>query len=302
MGCGYADLLRLHALFPENGSALSCTLERNLFYNIENMKTANQPAVAGPLEGTWYVTALEVDGQPMPGEMLGQARVVVEGSRFQSLGMGAVYEGTIKVDESATPKTLDMAFTAGPEKGNTALGIYEVAPDQWRLCLTTRGGSRPVRFATAPGTGHALETLSRKPLVVAPDPTPVSQTAAQSGPATELEGEWSMVSGWMDGHPIETSMVKYGRRVTRGNQTTVVFGSQVFLKSTFTLDPAAAPRTIDFMHTEGMHKGKTQLGIYECDGTRLRLSAAAPGQPRPADFGSKPGDGRTVAEWKLVKK
>jgi uncharacterized protein (TIGR03067 family) len=110
-----------------------------------------------------------------------------------------------------------------------------------------------------------------------------------------------MVSGFMDGHPIEASMVKYGKRVTRGNQTTVQFGPQVFMKATFKLDPAKSPREIDFLHTQGMHTGKTQLGIYEWDGKRLRLSSATPGQPRPTDFEPRKSDGKTVAEWKFEK-
>ena len=110
-----------------------------------------------------------------------------------------------------------------------------------------------------------------------------------------------MVSGFIDGNPIEGSMVKYGKRVTRGNQTTVQFGPQVFMKATFTLDTSKSPREIDLIHTQGMHKGKTQLGIYEANGKTLRFCASAPGQPRPADFEPRKGDGKTVAEWKFVK-
>lgn len=250
------------------------------------------------------MVALEVDGQPMPAGMLGTARIVVEGDRFQSLGMGAVYEGTLKLDAAANPKTFDLTFTAGPEKGNTALAIYELDGDDWKLCLTTRGGDRPRRFATEPGSGHALETLKRGKPAPAPDDTAGTPAEAPgvSGPVTELEGEWSMVSGFMDGHPIETSMVKYGKRVTRGSVTTVQFGGQVFMKATFTLDAAKSPREIDLVHTQGMHQGKTQLGIYECDGKTLRFCSSTPGQPRPVDFDSRTGDGKTVALWQFVKK
>ncbi len=249
------------------------------------------------------MVALELDGQAMPGGMLGGARIVVKGDRFQSLGMGAVYEGVMKLDPEANPKAFDLTFTAGPEKGNTALAIYELNGDDWRLCLTTRGGARPKRFATEPGTGHALETLTRgKPATIPAPAIEVAEAPAASGPPTELEGEWRMVSGFMDGHPVEASLVKYGKRLTRGNQTTVQFGPQVFLKATFTIDQEKSPREIDFLHTEGMHSGKTQLGIYECDGSKMKLSASTPGQPRPTDFKPRKGDGKTIAEWKLEKK
>jgi uncharacterized protein (TIGR03067 family) len=75
--------------------------------------------------------------------------------------MGAVYEGVIELDTSATPRWLDMIFDAGPEKGNTNPGIYEVNGDSWKLCIATRGNVRPSTFGSTPGSGLALELLTR---------------------------------------------------------------------------------------------------------------------------------------------
>src|SRR6267154_2409910 len=91
------------------------------------------------LQGPWTVTELEVDGNKMDAGVMGEGRIVIEGNRFTSTGMGAEYKGTMKVDESATPRRLDMKFTAGPEKGNTNLCIYELGGDRWKLCIATRG-------------------------------------------------------------------------------------------------------------------------------------------------------------------
>ena len=263
-----------------------------MFYNPENMN-------GRPLEGSWTVMTLEVDGQSMASGMLAGARIVVQGDRFQSLGMGAVYEGTLRLDPATTPKTIDMTFTSGPEKGNTSLGIYELDGDDWRLCLTTarRHPAQNFRHRSRhrPGTRDAQARSAPRPRSSASEP-------AGSGPATELEGEWSMVSGFMDGHAIDASMVKHGRRVTRGNETVVKFGPQVFSRATFTLDAGKTPREIDLMHSQGMHAGKTQLGIYECDGQSMRFCASTPGQPRPTDFEPRKGDGKTIAVWKLEKR
>ena len=249
------------------------------------------------LQGTWRVTALEMDAQKMAGAMLNGARVVVKGDRFQSLGMGETYEGVLTLDETARPKAFDLKFTAGPEKGNINRGIYELDGDDWKLCLATLGGARPTGVATKPRTGHALEVLRRGEVKVEP-----VEEVVPTGPATELEGEWSMESGFMDGHPMDKSMVKHGKRVTRGNVTSVLFGPQVFMRGTFTLDSSKTPKAIDLAHSEGMHAGKTQLGIYECDGETMRISYATPGQPRPSDFEPRKGDGKTVAVWRLAKK
>src|SRR5205807_3712979 len=134
-------------------------------------------------------------------------------------GMGETYEGALTLDEAARPKTFDLKFTAGPEKGNINRGIYELDANDWKICLATRGGARPSECATRAGTGHALEVLRRGE--VKPAATAEPAVTAGTGPATELEGEWSMVLGFMDGHAMDKSMVKYGKRVTRGNLTSV---------------------------------------------------------------------------------
>jgi hypothetical protein len=53
--------------------------------------------------------------------------------------------------------------------------------------------------------------------------------------------------------------------------------------------------------TEGFTKGKKQLGIYELEGGTFKSCFAAPGNERPADFTSQPGDHRTVSVWKRDK-
>ena len=73
------------------------------------------------MQGTWRVVALETEGQPMAQAMLAEARIVVSGDRFTSLGMGAIYGGTLVVDASATPRRLDLVFDRGPEQGSTNL-------------------------------------------------------------------------------------------------------------------------------------------------------------------------------------
>ena len=113
------------------------------------------------LQGTWTVTALESDGQKMPAAMLADARIAIKGSRFTSTGMGAVYKGTLELDEAASPRQLTMKFDDGPEKGNSNPCIYQLDGNNWKLCLATRGAVRPSSFATTPGSGFALETLTR---------------------------------------------------------------------------------------------------------------------------------------------
>jgi len=113
------------------------------------------------LQGRWKIVSLELDGSVFPEAALTDASIAIQGNEFISSGMGSEYRGTLEVDAAASPKSLTMHFTAGPEKGNVNLGIYELAGDSWRICLATRGNTRPQQFATVPGTGIALEVLKR---------------------------------------------------------------------------------------------------------------------------------------------
>jgi uncharacterized protein (TIGR03067 family) len=249
------------------------------------------------LQGVWAVRSLEVEGQPMPESMIDGAQIIIKGKRFTSTGMGATYEGTLKINPSTRPPQLDLKFDAGPEKGNTNFGIYKFDGENWKLCLATRGDIRPSKFASTPGSGFALEILTRGSAVRAAKRQKTTPTKSV-GPATEFEGDWQMVSGVMDGAAMKPSDVQWVRRVMTGNETKVTAGPQTMLQATFTHDPSKSPKTIDYVITAGANKGKSQLGIYEFEGDLLRICMAAPGQARAMSFESKKGDGRTFTAWK----
>jgi len=274
------------------------------------------------LQGTWNITSLEADGQKLAPAAFQGSHIVIKGKKFTSVAMGAAYEGTMEIHASKKPKTFDLVFTAGPEKGNRNLGIYKLQADTWMICLATCGSERPKQFATQAGTGVALETLERvrsaKPRKAsASRPAPVQDHASLDGliddgsigdglvgdgPRTELEGEWEMVEAIFNGQPLDPNMVKFCKRLTRGNVTTVLAGPQTMLKARFTVGSSKNPNTIDYVNPHGATKGKSQLGIFERKGATLKMCIAAPGQPRPTDFSSKPGDGRNYTSWRLNKK
>jgi uncharacterized protein (TIGR03067 family) len=255
------------------------------------------------LQGTWHITALEMNGAKVDGQTFQGAKIILKGNEFKSLSMGAEYEGTFKIDPSASPKTLDMTFTKGPENGNTNAAIYKLEGDTWTICMATASTVRPTKFATAKGSEWALEELKRgdgPQTESAPAPRPAKAAATEES-KKELErfaGEWEMVSGSIGGQAMPEAMLKTMKRVVKGDEVTVTMNGQLYFKATLTLDPSKAPRTIDYAMTEGMTKSKTQLGIYEWEDGTMRFSFAAPGKDRPADFTSKPGDDRTVSVWK----
>lgn len=247
------------------------------------MRTKPQPDLDF-LQGSWSIVSLEVDGHSVSQDMVSDGRIEVKGSRFRSLDMGAVYEGEIELDPAASPKSFDLVFTKGPEKGNRNLGIYEIEDDGWRMCLATRGDARPREFATKSHTGHALQRLRRGAPAARRRKASKSCAPAPSKSPTELEGEWKLESGYMNGKPMDSVMIQWGVRTFEGNATLLKFGPQTYVDALFSLDGSQTPPAIDYSHRKGMYAGKTQLGIYQCDGAILSLSTAPPGQPRPKDF------------------
>jgi uncharacterized protein (TIGR03067 family) len=240
-----------------------------------------------------------MDGRTMTGTEIEGAKIVIKGARFTSVAMGATYKGTMIVQPRTKPRSFDLVFTAGPERGNRNLGIYKLDDDRWTICLATRGATRPARFATRAGSGIALEVLergtgARRPVKAPARPEPAVSSAA----ATELEGEWTMVSGVLNGKPLTPDMVKWCRRITRGDVTSVVAGPQTMVKARFVLDRSTNPRAIEYTNLEGASAGKTQAGIFSLSGEDLAICMSAPGKPRPTDFGSKPGDGRSYTTWR----
>jgi uncharacterized protein (TIGR03067 family) len=256
------------------------------------------------LQGSWDIASLEMDGHAMPSPA--GSRIVIEGSKFQSLGMGATYEGKLEIDARKKPKQFDLVFTAGPEEGNRSLGIYELNGDSWKICFTVTGTRRPTEFETTGGSGLALETLTRGSVGSAqaaveaalPHPPSPAPHPLLSNPVPEIEGEWQMVACSADGYPAPESMIKTGRRVARNGETASWFGSRKIMQARYSVDRSSNPHSIDY----SLSGGHSQFGIWKLERGILHICFAPAGKPRPTSFETQPGQGHTFTSWKLVKK
>ncbi len=264
------------------------------------------------LEGDWRFVSLEIDGGVIPTEAMAGARLLIDGDRFRMESPEATYEGIFSIDVEAARPTIDIEFIEGPDAGNWSYGLYELSGDQLTFCLSLGGASRPVAFATSPGSSHALERLRRASAERPADVTGGTRQPAAPAlkepvdPSTfegeitpllrKLEGDWVPVQLVSNGKPMDDKWLGYGSRTSTGNETKVVFGGQVMVHAKMRIDETVVPMAIDYLNL-GPNPGTISRGIIEWVGDEVRFSIAAPGQPRPADFVTPPAAG-TLSRWR----
>lgn len=268
------------------------------------------------LEGKWAFRSLEIDGRQVPASMLGASSLLIDGDRFRMESPEAVYEGLFLIDVEQTPHHIDIDFVEGPEAGNRCEGLFELEDDRFRLCLGLVGSSRPQGFTTSPGSGHALEELVRveharpagvdggtpQPRPPAPPQAPAAALAGFDGPLTpsqqRLQGEWFAVEVVNDGVPVPKAYLAFGSRVQSGTETRVVFGGQTMVHAKTRYHEDASPVEVDYLNLSGPAAGALSLGLFRWDGDQAVFCLASPGAPRPTDFTSEKGSGRTLSRWK----
>jgi uncharacterized protein (TIGR03067 family) len=112
-------------------------------------------------QGTWYLVMAMQDGNALPQDKVKQTTIVFNGDTFRFPG-SAEYatskSGTIKLDETKTPKEMD-AISAEKE---VMLGIYALQENGYKVCFAPVGKPRPTAMTSAPGTGYILQAWQRE--------------------------------------------------------------------------------------------------------------------------------------------
>ena len=267
------------------------------------------------LEGTWEFETLEVAGNSVAPDMLHDSKILIDGDRFRSESAGSIYEGIFLIDVEPKIYTIDIQFVEGPEAGNTNYGVFRFVDSRLEICLDIYGKARPTRFATAAGTGQALERLVRsdaaRPLNVTggksaekQQDTSIEASVEQfayvpSKTIQKVQGEWISVKMVSDGMALPVGMVKSGKRVAINNRLSVTFNGQTMIDALFRIDESKLPIAVDYLHVLGGFAGKLQLGIIAIEGEQLIVNMAAFGRPRPVDFECAKGSMQTLSYWKL---
>ncbi len=113
------------------------------------------------LQGTWNLVSAIQDGNALPEDKVKQTTIVFKGDTFRFPG-SAEYAtsraGTIKLDETKTPKEMDAIST---EK-EVMLGIYALEENGYKVCFAPAGKPRPTEFTSTPGSGQILQVWQRQ--------------------------------------------------------------------------------------------------------------------------------------------
>jgi uncharacterized protein (TIGR03067 family) len=112
------------------------------------------------LQGTWNLVSAMQDGKALPEDKVKQTTIVFKGDTFRFPG-SAEYAtskaGTIKLDESKTPKEMDAIST----DKEVMLGIYTLQENGYKVCFAPAGKPRPAEFTSTPGSGYILQSWER---------------------------------------------------------------------------------------------------------------------------------------------
>ena len=114
------------------------------------------------LEGDWVFVSWEHAGVKLVEQARESAKWSVKGDKYKFEIQGIGEEGTLKLDSSKKPATIDLAITEGNDKGKSQLGIYKIEKDTITFCFARPDArERPTEFSTNAENNQILVTLKR---------------------------------------------------------------------------------------------------------------------------------------------
>lgn len=113
------------------------------------------------MQGAWRPVSGEMAGKALGGDALKTTKLVIDGDKYTVTVGNSPDKGTLKVDASKNPKTMDIVGVEGPNKGKTFLAIYEIKDDTLKICYELGVKGRPTEFKTKPDTQLFLLTYKK---------------------------------------------------------------------------------------------------------------------------------------------
>jgi uncharacterized protein (TIGR03067 family) len=105
------------------------------------------------LDGNWQVISLEVDGQKTSADETKLFKVTIKNGSYTLKNQdNTVNEGTLKIDASKKPMTIDITPKKGDNAGKVMPGIIEIEGDTQKVCFVGPDKDRPTKFVAESGT------------------------------------------------------------------------------------------------------------------------------------------------------
>jgi uncharacterized protein (TIGR03067 family) len=114
------------------------------------------------MEGTWKVQSAEAGGQPIDSDELKALVVTIIGDHYTATLKDGMDSGTLKLDETQNPRTMDATKTEGFEAGKVVKAIYKLSGDTMVVCYAPDSAARPTELATKEGLPWLLVTYRRE--------------------------------------------------------------------------------------------------------------------------------------------
>jgi len=112
------------------------------------------------LQGEWKLVSATQDGKTMPADDVKVIKCTIKGDKFTITRDGKVAEeGAVKLDAAKKPREIDLPLGDGKK---TALGIYELSGEKYKMCYSPPGKDRPKEFEAQEGTGRTLSVWERE--------------------------------------------------------------------------------------------------------------------------------------------
>lgn len=130
----------------------------------QDLKEALTEVGRKELAGTWQAVSYALDGKNASDEDMQRIKLMVDSNGKATVIRDgkAFIASTTRIDPTKNPVTIDMTYTEGDQKSQTALGIYKIEDGVLTICRSAPDQARPIEFASKPGSGHTLMTYKRE--------------------------------------------------------------------------------------------------------------------------------------------
>jgi uncharacterized protein (TIGR03067 family) len=131
------------------------------FRNLRIKKLSGDSAKRSDLElmqGKWLPVEIIANGKTLEADVLNAIKVTIHENTYKTERPNGVDEGTFKLDESTTPRTMNLTSDSGKD----IPAIYEISDDTFKACYALGNASKPMEFKSAEDSNHILVTYKRK--------------------------------------------------------------------------------------------------------------------------------------------